>query len=771
MAPPEKVTAEQKDYLLGLVDMYLETKKHGGWAKFWPSVFQPWFKLWPEIEDTTILDKENRDAALASAILTKQGSLKNWFRNHALRMAPVTKKASKGSKNKRGPQLLELYSTEYYDTRVAAHAAAAAAREPAEATEEGKPPQATAAGEGKSLSVIRAEVKKAFEDESVEFQAEFTAKHRQLLLDRAAKKKAELDAPPAAPTPASYEAGIKSIPIHFKAFMREVESSGWSFVLLCGGPDPMGAGRISTTALHCGSNLVGLSHSQYDPNFMAHHVPAFGNFLTTCYTPEDCSSRALIPASTEIAAKVSPHPATLPVTQRSPSIVNENPGSPSPSIIATSPPVTTTCNVSPVSASPVPDTTSSDAHRSTAIATIEAAHNEAAPNASLANQVAAAGTEQIMEFDWDSFDLSSLPNYDMSGGMAGGVYPSLSEELAAPLSDLLLPTPSFLQSNRLLANAPYSFSAQDPSLVLASLPAASTLQRDAIHDPAVAPPVQQSGVIHDPAVVIHDPAVAPPVQQSGAIHDPAVAPPVQLAQREDTNPPAAVPPPPDQQVGPALSATDPGPSHPTVLAPLNAETGNRKRSRIDGLDESVIVDTKRARKSQKRTEVEAITHNLSKGKENRIGLEVYTFNTLQGVQGNASHLHMHVNDILGTLALGNGMACDILISVSLVYYLNKWRSEIRRTENIIDSIIVYVVGIGVVTSIFSSLIFITWLALPHQFIFMLFFSIHSKLHVNSFLVTLNARSGLRNRTASESEYENLELSIVLISTTTCNPTS
>ncbi|KAF4579989.1 hypothetical protein EYR36_001809 [Pleurotus pulmonarius] len=144
---------------------------------------------------------------------------------------------------------------------------------------------------------------------------------------------------------------------------------------------------------------------------------------------------------------------------------------------------------------------------------------------------------------------------------------------------------------------------------------------------------------------------------------------------------------------------------------------------------------------------------------------------LRGVQGNASHLHMHVNDILGTLALGNGMACDILISVSLVYYLNKWRSEIRRTENIIDSIIVYVVGIGVVTSIFSSLIFITWLALPHQFIFMLFFSIHSKLHVNSFLVTLNARSGLRNRTASESEYENLELSIVLISTTTCNPTS
>ncbi|KAG9225238.1 hypothetical protein CCMSSC00406_0007069 [Pleurotus cornucopiae] len=102
------------------------------------------------------------------------------------------------------------------------------------------------------------------------------------------------------------------------------------------------------------------------------------------------------------------------------------------------------------------------------------------------------------------------------------------------------------------------------------------------------------------------------------------------------------------------------------------------------------------------------------------------------------------------------MACDILISISLVYYLNKWRSEIRRTENVIDGIIVYVVGVGVVTSAFSALVFITWLALPHQFLFMLFFSILSKLYVNSLLVTLNARASLRNKNNTESEYEELE---------------
>lgn len=132
------------------------------------------------------------------------------------------------------------------------------------------------------------------------------------------------------------------------------------------------------------------------------------------------------------------------------------------------------------------------------------------------------------------------------------------------------------------------------------------------------------------------------------------------------------------------------------------------------------------------------------------------FDILQEVHGDAGHLHIRVNDIFGTLSMGSRMACDILISISLVYYLNKWRSEIRRTENVIDGIIVYVVGVGVVTSAFSALVFITWLALPHQFLFMLFFSILSKLYVNSLLVTLNARASLRNKNNTESEYEELE---------------
>ncbi|KAF7424891.1 hypothetical protein PC9H_010202 [Pleurotus ostreatus] len=130
------------------------------------------------------------------------------------------------------------------------------------------------------------------------------------------------------------------------------------------------------------------------------------------------------------------------------------------------------------------------------------------------------------------------------------------------------------------------------------------------------------------------------------------------------------------------------------------------------------------------------------------------FDILQEVHGDAGHLHIRVNDIFGALSMGSRMACDILISISLVYYLNQWRSEVRRTENVIDRIIVYVVGVGVVTSAFSALVFIT--PYPTNFFSCCSTAFSANaIYVNSLLVTLNARASLRNKN-NESEYEEFE---------------
>ncbi len=72
MAPPDKVTADQKAHLINLTDSYLETKKSGGFAKYWASVYEGWFELWPEQEDKSLKDANERKEALTKAIRARQ---------------------------------------------------------------------------------------------------------------------------------------------------------------------------------------------------------------------------------------------------------------------------------------------------------------------------------------------------------------------------------------------------------------------------------------------------------------------------------------------------------------------------------------------------------------------------------------------------------------------------------------------------------------------------------------------------------------------------
>ncbi|KAF9491431.1 hypothetical protein BDN71DRAFT_1510343 [Pleurotus eryngii] len=276
MAPREKVTTDQKTYLVNLMDSYLETKKNGGFTKFWAMAYQEWFKLWPEQDNTSIKDESERKEALTQAIKKRQ---QTWFRNHMVwKPKPIQVAAPKVQKAKHSPQLLEAYSNQYYDTRVAMNVAVI--------LEKGDVPQ------GKHLAVIHEQVEAAFNKETPEFQEDFAAIHAKILEDHAiARKKAKEEANLI--TPMSYEAGIESIEAHFKAFTSGTDASRWSFVLFAGGPDPRNGGRINTMSYHHGPNVFGQSFSSYDPDFLTVHVLAFTRFLTTCYSPEDCEEHHL----------------------------------------------------------------------------------------------------------------------------------------------------------------------------------------------------------------------------------------------------------------------------------------------------------------------------------------------------------------------------------------------------------------------------------------------------------------------------------------------
>lgn len=72
MAPPSKSSPEQKEFLLKLVDEFLEAQKKGMLCKFWVRLHGEWFQKWEITEDAKIMDVAERQKAHGEAIQAKK---------------------------------------------------------------------------------------------------------------------------------------------------------------------------------------------------------------------------------------------------------------------------------------------------------------------------------------------------------------------------------------------------------------------------------------------------------------------------------------------------------------------------------------------------------------------------------------------------------------------------------------------------------------------------------------------------------------------------
>ncbi|EMD32776.1 hypothetical protein CERSUDRAFT_99153 [Gelatoporia subvermispora B] len=97
---------------------------------------------------------------------------------------------------------------------------------------------------------------------------------------------------------------------------------------------------------------------------------------------------------------------------------------------------------------------------------------------------------------------------------------------------------------------------------------------------------------------------------------------------------------------------------------------------------------------------------------------------------------------LTTLSLG--LAADIIITLSLVYYLLKSRSGLTRTDKLIDVLIVYTVNSGLLTTVAAICTLVLDRVLKNTLWDVIPYFLISKCYVNSVLATLNAREKLRN---------------------------
>ncbi|KAL4264695.1 DUF6534 domain-containing protein [Pleurotus pulmonarius] len=96
-------------------------------------------------------------------------------------------------------------------------------------------------------------------------------------------------------------------------------------------------------------------------------------------------------------------------------------------------------------------------------------------------------------------------------------------------------------------------------------------------------------------------------------------------------------------------------------------------------------------------------------------------------------------------ALSSGVAADVVIAVSLVTVLLRSRTGFKRTDSLVNTLMLYTINTGLFTTLCTALCFITYAVWPAELIFMGFYFCLSTLYLNALLAALNARSSLRDK--------------------------
>ncbi|KAK7048263.1 hypothetical protein R3P38DRAFT_1856660 [Favolaschia claudopus] len=119
---------------------------------------------------------------------------------------------------------------------------------------------------------------------------------------------------------------------------------------------------------------------------------------------------------------------------------------------------------------------------------------------------------------------------------------------------------------------------------------------------------------------------------------------------------------------------------------------------------------------------------------------VFTVGSFQTSRNNFANLVW-----ITSTGLGSAAAADMLIGISLCYYLSKSRTGFQRTDNLISTLMKYSLSTGFLTGIIACLVVLTFGIMPDNFVYVAFFWLMGKCYVNSVLAALNSRESLREK--------------------------
>jgi len=100
-------------------------------------------------------------------------------------------------------------------------------------------------------------------------------------------------------------------------------------------------------------------------------------------------------------------------------------------------------------------------------------------------------------------------------------------------------------------------------------------------------------------------------------------------------------------------------------------------------------------------------------------------------------------EIASILRLSSACVCDTGIAVSLCYFLQQKRTGYKRTDEIIDHLIIFSINSGLITSGASIACLVTYITIPKTWVYFTLCFLITRLYSNTFLCALNSRQILQ----------------------------
>ncbi|KAF7324579.1 hypothetical protein MKEN_00499200 [Mycena kentingensis (nom. inval.)] len=107
--------------------------------------------------------------------------------------------------------------------------------------------------------------------------------------------------------------------------------------------------------------------------------------------------------------------------------------------------------------------------------------------------------------------------------------------------------------------------------------------------------------------------------------------------------------------------------------------------------------------------------------------------------------------LTASLALGAGALTDVVIAGSLCYFLRQYRTGSKKADSLVTTLTVYAINTGAFTAAVGVLTLVFYDLRPHNFQFLAFFFVLSKLYAISFYCTLNTRRVIRGKGTDRSD--------------------